>query len=360
MKIAIVATHNWPIPHKTHTGEICILDLAIGLEQLGHDITMIAPAGTNFPKLIPMRCSYGQYPPSSEECEGEVRHNHYEELRSFDIIHDFSNSKVITRGANFPANAIQTLLGGPWRQNTPPRNLVAWSQSHRNRVLCGETDYAGTSNPTIGGPRGEPVKDCRVVNGGIDTGFYCPDKYEKDDYYLWCNRWHPAKGYAAAIQLAKDTGIRLIMAGEHPDNELFQYQKSCAHDAIILAAGASNITFEFLPADPDHHTAKRELYRRAKALLYTVEFQEPFGLSQAEALACGTPVIGHRFGSVPEVVKDGETGIVADCIGWTQLRAAEKIDPVFCRKNATQRFDRRVMAKNYLALYEKIVNGGGW
>lgn len=153
------------------------------------------------------------------------------------------------------------------------------------------------------------------------------------------------------------------MSGEHPDNEQFEFQKQCVLEAIEYAKGYKNITFEWLPLDPDHHIAKRKLYREAKALLKTTIFNEPFGLSQVEALACGTPVIAYKYGSMPEIIKNGITGFVRNNNMKNICTAIDMIDiikPENCRKDAIERFDIKIMAKNYLSKYQDILDNRGW
>lgn len=363
MKICLISTHSFPISlnNRVHTGDIVILDLARSLQQLGHTVSLIAPKGTDFNNLYPMKASYGQFPPTSEECEEEAFNQHKDMLLQQDIVHDFSVSKRITVMLNHTGffNTVCTILGGAWKQNYSPRNLCVWSKAHRSRVLRGATDYEGTPTPDLAGSNGRPVQDCHVVYGGIDTEFYQPTA-EKEGFYLWMNRWHPVKGYLQAIQLAKMTGIPLVLAGEHPDNEMFEFQRNCAKEAMKEAKGYKNIDFYFLPPDPDHHTAKRDLYSKAKALLYTVQFHEPFGLSQVEALSCGTPVIATNYGSCPEVINH-VTGSVCD----NNLNAfanvlKKEFSPTLCRKRAAQMFDRRVMAQNYLKQYKMVLEGKDW
>lgn len=364
MKITIVATHSFPIPYKTHTGDIVILDLAKSLQSLGHDVALIAPYGTDFNNLLPMQASYGKYPPSSEECEDDAFYKYKDILLQQDIVHDFSVSKRIVVNLNNMRyfNTVSTILGGAWKQQFSPRNLCVWSKSHRNRVLRGATDYENTPTPDLAGANGTPVEDAHVVYGGIDTNFYCPSDYKKEGYFLWMNRWHPAKGYKLAIELAKKYGFELVLAGEHPDNELFEFQRNCALEAMNMSIGVPNIRFQFLPEDPDHHIAKRDLYRKAKALLYTVQFHEPFGLSQVEALSCGTPVIGTNYGSVPELI-NRTTGFVCENdvndFGHA-ISAISKVAPEHCRRYATQRFDKKIFAKSYLEEYKNVINGCDW
>lgn len=368
MKIGLITTHSFPVPMTNHhTGDVVIIGLAKALNELGHDVNIYAPEGSycnDNVKIYPMPCSYGKYPPSAQDCEQKCFDDHIETLKSEDIVHDFSTGKIITTNLfNLGyKNVIQTLMGGPWTHQYEPHNLCTWSQSHRDRILRGATDYEGTPTPDLAGPAQIPVKEAHVVHGGVDTDFYTPT-YEKQNFFLWMNRWHTAKGYKEAIEFAKLTGIQLVMAGEHPDNEQFEYQKNCALEAMELAKDCKNIAFAFLPKDPNYYLAKRELYRRAKALLYIGQFNEPFGLSQVEALACGTPVIGTNYGSVPELITNGLTGFVRPNNMEDLKRALSLIDivkPETCRKIAVEKYDIKIMANSYLKEYELIINGNEW
>jgi glycosyltransferase involved in cell wall biosynthesis len=369
MKIGIVATHSFPIPWKTHTGDVVILDLATSLMKFGHEVTIYAPEGTAAPsgcRLLPMPCAWGKYPPAAGECEYECYRNHVDELRKEDIVHDFSVSKTIARNRTLAGRAaISTPLGGTWRDMIRPMNIAVWSEAMRRRGMRGASDYEGTSFNEWNDDGQPPIHDARVVFGGVDCDLY-DDPFKgakKENFLLWMNRWHPAKGYMMAIDVARETGEEVVLSGEHPDNETYSFQANCAREAIAAAKGLSNVHFEFLPGDPEHHAKKREMYRRAKALLYTVQFHEPFGLAQAEALASYTPVIGTRFGSVPEVIEHEVTGFVVDNKVERVADAVseiEKISPGSCRIEAVARFSRSVMALNYLNLYEEILGGKGW
>jgi glycosyltransferase involved in cell wall biosynthesis len=303
MRICLIATHSFPIPGPVHSGDVVILDLAHGLTELGHDVTLCAPDGTAWPRLIPMRPSFGRFPPSADECELEAWMRHRDAFMAFDFVHDFSVSKRITVAMNYAGrrNTCVTLMGGPWRSPEPPHNLVCWSRSHRDRVLRGATDYEGTTMPTVGGKPGRPVAHADFVYGGIDQSFYCPSDVTRGEFLLWLGRWNRARGYREAIVDAIQRGHQLVLAGEHPDNEVFADERACAEEAQRMAKGHGNIHFSWLPKDPDHHTAKRELYRTCREYLFQPLFHEPFGLSQVEARACGATVRGNEMGSIPEV-----------------------------------------------------------
>lgn len=367
MKIGIITTHNFPIPSPCHTGEFFILGLVRSLREMGHEISLFTPKGTKcFPNVnfYEMPCSFGKVSPSSIECEQSCFNSHANILRKLDIIHDFSITKQIAENLFNEGyrNIISTPLGGTWDHPNPAYNIVCSSYTMRSRGLRGATDYENTPMPDFGGKPFIPIKDARVVYYGINTDWYTPT-YDKKDFFLWLGRWHNVRGYHMAIELAKKTGINLIMAGEHPDRELFDYQKHCVLEAIELAKDVPNIKFEWLPPDPDHHTKKRELLRQAKAYLCTTQFCEPFGLTQAEALACGTPIIATNYGSMPEIITNGITGYICENNikdFSIALKMIGNIDPETCREHAVLRFDRKVMAKAYLAEYEAVINGRNW
>lgn len=381
MKIGLVAMHTFPLPSPIHSGDIVILDLAIALTELGHEVTMMAPAGTQAPgRLLEMPASLGGSFPLAHEAEQRCWDEHREAILALDVVHDFSVTKRIVENMMWEdrVNYICTPMGGQWEApravrptsclQSPyplaPRNICVWSEAMRERGLRGATDYENTPTPDMAGPPGRPIKEAHVVAGGIDTGFYCPDPadpYRKGDYYLWCGRWHPVRGYKMAIDVARATGVQLVMAGENPSYMRWEQEKAWALEAVEYAKGLDNVTFEWLLPDPDHHTHKRELYRRAKAFLCTTQFHEPFGLSQVEAMSCGTPVIANDYGSMPEV--SGPTGATVEnslegfCAGIDWLCGGR---PDRCRADAVNRFDRRVMARNYLAQYELVMAGKGW
>ncbi len=367
MKIAIISTHFWPIPYRNHSGDYFYALLAQTLDEMGHDVTFFAPDGSYVPlngKQLTMPCSMGASNPSPQECENKCFDMYADILRNQDIVHDFSLTKqIIERLYNEGyKNTISNPLSGCWYYPNPRRNFIVFSENMKQRGLRGATDYENSPTPNVAGPNQPPILDAHIVYLGIDTDLYAPN-YHKKNYFLWLGRWNPVRGYRLAIQLAKETGIELVIAGEHPDREVCMYQRSCCFEALDLAKDCPNIHFEWLPADPHHHEAKIKLIQNTKALLFPVQFQEPFGLMQPEALSCGTPVIGTNFGSVPEVIEHGKTGYVVENNVEAFKVAINNIDyinPIVCREQALKRFDRHVMAKNYIKEYRKIIAGESW
>ena len=372
MRVGIIATHAFPLPNPNlyesaladtlHTGDIVISGLIKNLAELGYEIYVFAPEGSYYPpngKLFVMDSSRGNSSPTAIECEKKCFDEYKKEILSCDIIHDFSIVKIITGmlALNYKHKPqISTIMGGPWMQPFTPVNLTVWSDSHKYRVQNGFSDYHNTK---LDGQNGNPVNDVSVVNGGIDTSFYTPT-YVKDNYFLFIGRWHEVRGYKLAIEIAKKTGINLIMAGEHPDNEKFDYQRNCALEAVELAKNYSNIKFEWLPKeDPGHHLVKRKLYQGAKAFINPIQFNEPFGLSMPESLACGTPVIVTNYGSAPEIIKNNITGFTVDNDIDAFIEAINKINsinPINCRIDSVNRFDLKIMALNYIEKYDEIIS----
>jgi glycosyltransferase involved in cell wall biosynthesis len=382
VKIVVCSSHHWSLPPAAKTGHIVILDLAIALRELGHDVSLCAPTGTDFPNLLATEATEGRGEPTQPQMEQRALWEYAAEFDAADIIHDISTDMTVARA--YPKKSIATPLGGSWDSCRGCSNIVVQSHSHRERALRGATDYENTEWPNLAGPPQTPVREARVVHDGINTDWYTPRTlmgeaggmpifktpepdaqgrywdYAKDDFYLWLGRWAPSRGYKLVIELAKYTGIPLVMSGERPEDARFDAERNCALEAVELAKGIPNIRFEWLPVE-GHHEAKRELYRRAKAFFMVPRFQEPFGLQQVEAMACGTPVIGLRIGSVPEVTEHGKTGLVVEPAFLHQACAKiHTIDPAVCRAEAVRRFDRKVMAANYVQLYQELLNGGGW
>lgn len=371
MKIAIIGSHAWPIndvAQKPYSGDFFVALLCKTLDEFGHTVYFVAAHGSYIPPhgaQLPMRCAFGAYPPSSYECEVEALEKHFDILKDVDMICDFSNSKAIAESMYRKGytNIVSSILGGPCSHPNPPYNVVAQSAAQAERLILGHHDYIGTKTPEQGGPTISPVSsDIRYIHGGIDTDFYTPT-YTKGDFFLWLSRWHETRGYHFVIELAKKSGINLMMVGTHPASLIYEHEKRCHREVLKLVANCSNIKIEYLPQDENHHVAKRMFYRRAKAFLYPVQFQEPFGFGQIESLACGTPVIATNYGSMPEILNPGKCGIVVDNDVDAFIAATKqinKIDPEICRFVAQNFFDRRIMAANYLRLFEEVRNGAKW
>ena len=167
------------------------------------------------------------------------------------------------------------------------------------------------------------------------------------DYLVFLGRVSPEKGLDRAIEIAKRTGLRLRVAAkvDQKDRDYFE---------AVLRPEMNHPLVEFLDEIGDGE--KQELIGNAQALLFPINWPEPFGLVMIESLACGTPVIAFRCGSVPEVIEDGVTGFVVNDVEQA-VRSVEKLGTLSrarCREAFEQRFSAPRMAAAYVALYQKL------
>jgi glycosyltransferase involved in cell wall biosynthesis len=175
-------------------------------------------------------------------------------------------------------------------------------------------------------------------------------------YLAWLGRISPDKGLDRAIQIARRAGLPLKIGARLPLNDLndpsvradWEHYK---HDVKPLL-GTSGV--EFVGEVGDHD--KAEFLGNAVALLNPIDWPEPFGLVMAEALACGTPVVARRRGSVPEVVADGVTGFIGETDDdlVTLCRRVHELDRAVCRREASRRFSATVMTEGYEAVYRSL------
>lgn len=311
-----------------------------------------------------MRSSYGSSTPWFWESEQEVYDLYKKELLAADVVHDYSHTKRVAEdlyGFDQRTNVVNTLYGSVWSHPKPPFNLVLWSEAMKQRGLKGLGDYHGSPWERVLASNTGSIKDAHVVPGCTDTDLYAFEP-DKGDYYLWFSRFHPSKGYHIAIQLAKLMKIPLVLMGDHPDVAPSPDHRAGALEAIELARGADNIKFRWLKPGDNRALDKVRIIQKAKALLYTIQFQECFGLVTVEALSCGTPVIATNFGSMPEIIDHGKTGFVCNDMPdlVTAVQDVGRIRPEECRRQAVARFDRRVYAQNYLKEYRLAMNGPPW
>jgi glycosyltransferase involved in cell wall biosynthesis len=170
----------------------------------------------------------------------------------------------------------------------------------------------------------------------------------------------PYKGLHRAIRLSQDMGFRLVVAMPMEISEHQYFGEHYLEQIKKAVAKGAKIEFVKLPGDSRHHIVKRELYRKAKALLFTIEAHEPFGLTVIEALACGTPVIASRMGAMPEIIKHGETGYLSHIDSNDGFKMAVEninsgqIEAKACVEDARKRFDRSVAAARYIELWQKL------
>jgi len=307
--------------------------LTEGLVRRGVDVTLFATQNSQTQGRLAGVCACGYEEdgtiiPKVWECLhiAEV----FEQGDSFDIIHNHFDYVPLTYCGMTRTPVVTTIHGFSSPQILPVYKkynsrafYVAISEADKHPDLT----YAAT------------------IHHGIDLRQFT-FRREPGDYLLFFGRIHPDKGAGECIDVARQTGMKLIMAGIVQDRDYFrdEVEPHIDGDRVIYAGSAG-------PRERD------ELLGNAYALLHPIKFNEPFGLSVVEAMACGTPVIAIRRGSMPEVIADGITGILTD--DATQMvQAVQKIasiDRSACRRWVEQRFGVDRMVDDYIKLYRMIL-----
>jgi glycosyltransferase involved in cell wall biosynthesis len=188
-----------------------------------------------------------------------------------------------------------------------------------------------------------------TVYHGLPIDLYEPGE-GKGDYLVFLGRISPEKGVDTAIQIAIGSKMRLKIAAkvDHVDKQFFERRIQPLFDHPLI---------EFI--GEINETQKARLLGGAKAMLFPINWPEPFGLVMIEAMACGTPVIAFRNGSVPEVIDEGQSGFIVNTVKEA-VKAVSKIDRLSrasVRELFEKRFSSKRMAKDYLRLYSSLLSG---
>ncbi|HKG05514.1 MAG TPA: glycosyltransferase family 4 protein [Pedobacter sp.] len=333
MKIAVLAPIAWRTPPR-HYGpwEQMASNLTEGLIASGLDVTLFAtgdsitearldavvPKGYEEDKTVDAKVAECMHISNLMEraAEFDLIHNHYDflplsysgliETPVLTTIHGFSSEKIIP----------------VYQKYNSSNHYVSISNSDRHPAL----DYLAT-----------------VYNGLRTSEFNFNTSAE--DYLLFFGRIHPDKGTAEAIEIAIKTNKKLIIAGIVQDAGYFREKVEPFLGEQIIFAGS---------AGPQQ---RNELLGKAAALLHPINFEEPFGLSVAEAMLCGTPVIAFNKGSMPELIKPGETGFLVKGVdeAVAAVEALHSIDRLACRNWASAKFSQEKMVQDYIELYRRVL-----
>jgi glycosyltransferase involved in cell wall biosynthesis len=202
------------------------------------------------------------------------------------------------------------------------------------------THYVSISNSD----RNDKLNYLATVYNGLNTEEFTFNPSPKE-HLLFFGRIHPDKGTAEAIIIAKKANKKLIIAGIIQDQDYFNYEVKPHLNNDIQYIG---------PIGPEKRNI---LMGESLALLHPINFNEPFGLSVAEAMMCGTPVIAFKRGSMPELIDNRITGFLVNNI-HEAIEAIQKLGIInrsHCSEIAKKRFSAQTMATNYLNLYQQIL-----
>ncbi len=333
MKIAMLAPISWRTPPR-HYGpwELVTSLLTEALVRRGVDVTLFATqdsqtAGT-LAGVVPAPYSED---PSIDAKVWEFRHLAHVFARAgeFDLIHN---------QADFPAHAFSHLVNTPMVTTIhgfSSDRILPMYQPYQDRV-----HYVAISDAD----RSPKLNYAATIHHGIVLDDFPFDPTGSDDL-LFFGRMHPDKGAAEAIAVANATDRRLAMYGIVQDQGY--YERS------VIPALNDRITHPGAVGGEDRTRALGS----AAALLHLINFDEPFGLSVIEAMACGTPVIAINRGSMPELIEHGVTGFLVNSVDEAIAAVARlpEIDRAACRAAVAERFSVERMADRYIALYETII-----
>ncbi len=340
MRIAQVAPPWLAVPPKGYGGiEWVVALLSDGLVERGHDVTLFGTGDSRTKAKLEYLFEVAPGPRTINEVWHDTVHQllvHRDPTR-FDVIHQHTAWSGLVAAGLLDIPVVHTLHGSftPDMRQLYERvgsnvRFVAISQDQRSHMP--ELNYAG------------------VVYNGIDTGLY-PLEEEKEDFLLFLGRADPDKGPLRAVQAARAAGMPLVMAVKIASPGEEEHWKRDVEP--ILPEGTRvlpEITLE----------EKTRLLAKARAVLFPIDWDEPFGLVMAEAMACGTPVIATPRGAVPEVIADGETGFVVPVEGYADaaaeaLRRIGDIDPRACRTRVEELFSKEAMVAGYEAVFVSAV-----
>lgn len=333
LRVAVLAPIAWRTP-PIHYGpwEQFASLLAEGLVAAGHDVTLFATADSITSATLHGTATGGwSDDPTIDPKVAECLHISavFERADDFDIIHNGFDFLPLTYSGLVNTPVITTIHGF-----SSPRIVPVYERYDAT------THYVAISDAD----RHPRLHYIATVHHGIDTAAFAVHA-APGDHLLFFGRIHPDKGTAHAIEVARRTGRRLDIAGIIQDEHYFR-------DEIEPHIDGDHVRY----LGPVSAAERADVLGGAHALLHLIDFDEPFGYSVVEAMACGTPVIANARGSMPELIDGGSTGhLVTDNDGAVEaVDQVGNLDRDAIRASAVTRFDTSRMIDEYVAAYRMI------
>jgi len=336
MRVAMLSSISWRTPPRAYgPWELVTSLLTEALVERGIDMTLFATldsvTGGKLDGVAPR--GYSEDDSLNAKVWEALHIAHlFERASDFDLIHNQADYLPLIFSHMVDTPIVTTIHGFsspsilPVFQRYNDRSAyVAISDADRHHSL----DYAAT------------------IHHGIPIDDFPFDPTGSEDL-LFFGRFHPDKGAAEAVLAARAVGRKLVMAGIVQDAEYF---------ATAVAPYIDERTVEYRGVLGG--TDRIRALGQARALLHLIGFEEPFGLSVIEAMACGTPVIAYPKGSMPELIVDGVTGFLVDSFeeAVAAIDRIDEIDRAACREHVAKRFTIDRMADRYLELYRQLLGG---
>ena len=334
MHIAMLSPIAWRTPPR-HYGpwENVTSLLTEGLVACGHDVTLFATADSQTSAKLRAVCPLGYEEnrsliPKVWECLhiSEL----FEHAEEFDIIHNHFDYLPLTYSALTPTPLVTTIHGF-----SSPGILPVYKK-YNGRVF-----YVAISDSD----RSPQLEYIKTIHHGIDMTQF-DFQPTADDILLFFGRIHPDKGAREALDIARASGKKLILAGIIQDQAYYDQfiAPQIDNDKVVYIGSVGS-------------DERNRLLGRGFALLHPIRFDEPFGLSVIESMACGTPVIAFDRGSMPELIQNGENGFLVDTVAEAVEAVAriDAIDRAYCRRRVEKHFTVERMIREYIQVYEMIL-----
>jgi glycosyltransferase involved in cell wall biosynthesis len=339
MRIAILAPPWFPVPPSGYGGiEWVVSILADALADAGHEVTLFASGDSR--TRAKLSYVYADAPRKLiGRSQPELRHALacYARVDEFDVINDHTGMLGAVLGATVDTPVVHTVHGPLEGEPGEVYELI-------DKVAPEVGLISISLNQRKPKPHLNWVANC---HNALDFSVY-PFKPYRGDYLLFLGRLSPDKGAHRAIAVAIETGLPLKIAGKKQDPKEVTYFNDLIRPHLVNG-------IEYL--GEVSHGEKVELLQHARATLFPIEWEEPFGLVMIESMACGTPVIATRWGAVPEVIEHGRSGIIVDDYRAipAALDEADQLDPHDIRRYVEREFSPERMVGDYIAAYEAII-----
>ena len=334
MKVAVLAPVAWRTPPRKYgPWELVASNMTEGLVARGLDVTLFATGDSLTNARLEHVCPQGYEEDNEADAKvSECLHIGHlmEKAGQFDIIHNHFDFLPLTYSRLINTPVVTTIHG------FSSKKILAVYQKYNDSNHYVSISYAD---------RDPSLKYRANVYNGVKTADFT-FRETPEDYLLYFGRIHHHKGTCEAIRIAEKANRRLLISGFIQDKDYFESQvKPFLDDDKVVYVGNSG---------PDE---RDKLLGGACALLHPINFDEPFGLSVAESMFCGTPVIAFDRGAMSELIVHGKTGFLVNNVEEAAAAVAgvKDIDRAFCRSHATASFSQEKMVEGYIRVYESIV-----
>lgn len=338
MRIALIAPPFISIPPKQYGGtELFISELALGLHAAGVEVVVYTNGESTVPVERKWLYAKGQWPLKDDIYFSlrDMQHHAWaveDAAKDCDVIHvnnvaGLTYSKFVDRPFVYTVHHPEDASLADVYRHYPNVHYVCISQFQSEQMN---------------------LPNCTTIHHGIEPSLYKVQE-KKQDYLAFLGRIAPVKGVHLAIEVAKKAGLPLKIAGQI--QPLYQgYWENKVKPAI------DGKFVEFIGEVGMEE--KNELLGHARAMLFPIQWHEPFGLVLVEAMACGTPVLAFSGGSVPEIVQEGISGQISQTVDEMAEQAKTiSIPAKTIRKYVEEEFSVQRMVNSYVELYEKLANG---